>query len=42
MATANQKRYISGTECPIDFKPGCEFKFLCCLEAYLRKLIKLD
>ena len=40
--TANQNRYISGTECPIDLKPGCKFKFLCCLEVYLRKLINLD
>ena len=40
--TANQKRYISGTECPIDLKPGCKFKFLSCLEVYLRKLINLD
>ena len=40
--TANQKRYISGTECPIDLKPGCKFKFLCCFEVYIRKLIHLD
>ena len=39
---ANLKRYISGTECPIDLKPGCKFKFLSCLEVYLRKLINLD
>ena len=34
--------YTSGTECPIDLKPGCKFKFLRCLEDYLRKLIKSD
>ena len=33
---------ISEAECPIDLKPGCKFKFLCCLEVYLRKLINLD
>ena len=40
--TANQKRYISGTECPIDLKPVCKFKFSCCLQVYLKKLINLD
>ena len=39
--TANQKRYISGTEFPIDLKPGCKFKFLCYLETCLKKMIIL-
>ena len=36
--TANQKRYISGTKCPIDLKPGCKFMFVRCLETYLKKI----
>ena len=28
----------SGTECPIDLKPGCKFKFVRCLETYLKKI----
>ena len=32
----NKNSYISGTECPIDLKPGCKFKFVRCLETYLR------
>ena len=31
----------SGTECLIDLKPGFKFKFVHCLENYLRKLISL-
>ena len=34
--TENQKNYISGTECPIDLKPGCKFKFVSCQEIYLK------
>ena len=34
-------RDCSGTECPIDLKPGCKFKFVRCLETYLKKLISL-
>ena len=35
----NQNSYISRTECPIYFIPGCKFKFIRCLQTYLRKLI---
>ena len=38
----NQNSYIYGTKCPIDLKSGCKFKFLSCLEVYLRKWINLD
>ena len=34
--------YTSGTECRIDLKPGCKFKFVVCLETYLKKLVSLD
>ena len=34
-------RDCSGAECPIDLKPGCKFKFVLCLETYLKKLISL-
>ena len=34
-------RDCSGTECPIDLKPGCKFMFVRCLETYLKKLISL-
>ena len=34
----NQNSYISGTKSPIDLKPGCKFKFVSCLETYLKKL----
>ena len=40
--TANQKRFISGTKGPIDINLVYKFKFLCCLEVYLRKSINLD
>ena len=32
----NQNSYISGTDCPIDLKSGCKFKFVSCLETNLR------
>ena len=32
----NQKGYFSGTECQIDLKPGCRFKFLRCLDVYVK------
>ena len=31
-----KKGRISGTECRIDLKPGCKFKFFCCLVIYLK------
>ena len=34
-------RDCSGTECPIDLKPGCKFKFVRWLETYLKKIISL-
>ena len=40
--TANLNDYFSATECPIDLKPSCVFKFICCLEAYQKKSITLD
>ena len=30
--------YTSGTECPIDLKPGCKFELVCCLKVYEKKL----
>ena len=36
LPTENQKGYIFGTECRIDLKPGCKFKFFCCLEVYVK------
>ena len=30
--------YTSGTEYRIDLKPGCKFKFVVCLETYLKKI----
>ena len=30
-----------GTKSRIDFKPGCKFKFVHCLETYLKKLMIL-
>ena len=32
--TANLNDYFSATECPIDLKPSCIFKFVRCLEVY--------
>ena len=40
--TANLNDYFSSTECPIDLKPSCIFKFVCCLEVYEKKLTNLD
>ena len=34
--------YTSGTKSPIDLKPGFKFKFLVCLETYLKKLVRSD
>ena len=34
--------YISGTKSRIDLKPGCKFKFVVCLETYLKKLVRSD
>ena len=39
---ANQNNYISVAKWWINLKPCCKFKFVCCLEMYLRKLINLD
>ena len=39
--TANLNDYFSATECPIDLKPSCIFKFVRCLEVY-KELINLD
>ena len=33
---------ISGTKSRIDLKPGCKFKFVVCLETYLKKLVRSD
>ena len=40
--TRNLKCYISGTECWVDFKPGCQYKFSRCLKVYIKKMINLD
>ena len=40
--TANLNDYFSATECSIDLKPSCIFKFVCCLEVYEKRLINLD
>ena len=40
--TANLNEYYSTTECTIDLKPSCIFKFVHCLEVYEKKLINLD
>ena len=32
----NQSDFIFGTEYRIDLKPGCKFKFLHCLEVYVK------
>ena len=40
--TANLNDYFSATECPIDLKPSCIFKFVRCLEVYEKKLVNLD
>ena len=34
--------YFSGTKGRIDLKPGCKFKFVCCLETFVKKLVRLD
>ena len=34
----NKKGYYFEIECRIDVKPGCKFKFLCCLEVYVKKI----
>ena len=34
--------YISGTDCPIDLKPSCIFKFVNCPEVYIKILTNLD
>ena len=34
--------YTSGTECPIDLKPGCKFELVRCQEVYEKKLTNLD
>ena len=34
--------YSSGTESRIDLKLGCKFKFVRCLETYVKKLVSLD
>ena len=39
---ANLNDYFSATECPIDLKPSCIFKFVLCLEVYGKKLINMD
>ena len=38
----NQNDYFSGTECWIYLKPGCKFKFVYCLDIYLRKFAIFD
>ena len=40
--TANLNDYISATECPIDLKPSCIFKFVRCLEVYEKQLVNFD
>ena len=34
--------YFSATECQINFKPSCIFKFVSCFEVYKKRLIILD
>ena len=36
--TANLNDYFSATECPIDLKPSCIFKFVRCPEVYEKKI----
>ena len=38
----NQKGYYFETKCRIDLKPGCIFKFLCCLDVYVKEFIDTD
>ena len=38
----NPKAHFSGTSCRIDLKPGCKYKFVRCLEIYVKKLVSLD
>ena len=40
--TGFEKSYFSGTKGRIDLKPGCKFKFVRCLETYVKKLVSLD
>ena len=40
--TANLNDHFSATECPIDLKTSCIFKFVQCLKVYKTKLINLD
>ena len=37
----SENRDCSETECPIDLKHGCKFKFVRSLETYIKKLITL-
>ena len=42
MAHQAFKPYISGTKGRIDLKPGSTFKFVRCLETYVKKLVSWD
>ena len=39
--TTNLNDYFSATKYPIDLKPSCILKFVCCLQVY-KKMINLD
>ena len=41
MAHSKSKYFFSATECPIDLKPCCIFKFVRCCES-CKKIINLD
>ena len=37
MPARNQNGYFFGTESQIYLNPSCKFKFVCCIEIYLKK-----
>ena len=42
MAPSKSYNYSSETECQIGLKLGCKFKFVRCLETYVKKFVSLD
>ena len=40
--SANPNDNYSGTDCQINLKPSCIFKFVSCLEVYIKILIYLE
>ena len=42
MAHSKSKGLFLATECPINLKPSCIFKFVGCLEVHEKKMINLD